>query len=606
MDIFQRILGPVVWSLRTWWKSALTIAVCGIATLAATLPLSMIVAPRSWHLVPLIRLAPIQGSEPSAGSPTSIPLSWVRELAIRNLTELVVTITCGLVLVALCTTLTIMWSRSCARGRELAIRRAAGASWRVLRAAEVLEGSVIALPTVIIGGAVGLLLGVAARQAWPGVTDSPAMWPAAVTLGAVCFGIVCSGTVMHFKGGAIASKALPGETRIGLTIPVVQLAVTVAILVVGELISGYTLPRDFPRGSIADDAVVTLTSRASGETARAHVYQQMLAGAGQAANDSAVLASPGMVLGLGNVDVVWTECGRCATGGIPTPIEWDRATQYFVGRGGTSWLGPRLLEGRLVSATDTLGASEVAVISRSLTRRFEAGKALGRGFTVGSLLTRYKAVRYVVVGVVEDQSPAGFGGALLPGNAVYLSILQHPTVTADLVVPGNHLASVRAVLARDPTLARELTVSATNSLPRVVATDRAPLVWFGRVVVAESWLMAVLAVLGAVVMIHLWVESWVPELGVMVSVGATRRSVRLWVVVKAIGVGTIALLVSLWLGIVLWGDLPDTITGLRAWQPRLFLQCGIPVVMAVTLTALGTVWRAIASPPAQVLGADDA
>jgi len=562
---------------------------------------------RRGHLEPLISVNPIQGAEPlQRGSETFVALTAIRQAAVQNLTDLLVTVTCGMVLVALFTTLTTMWARSCARGREIAIRRAVGAPLRGLRAAELLEGLFIAVPISIVGGAVGLMFGSLARQAWPGMAASPSSWPRVATFGLVLLFTMWSATVIHFKGGAIASKALPGETTIALSIPMGQLGITVALLVVGKLISDHGF-RQVPRADVvASESAMRLTSKDTVEFHRGRLFQEILRASRQATGGSAALASPGMVVGLGDVDMVWTECGKCFLGGVPVPIEWEKATQFLVGEDSATWHGPRLVEGRLLRNTDTLGAPAVAVISQSLTKRFEAGKPLGRGLTIGSLLVRYKAVRYVVVGVVEDQNAAGFGGALLPPSAIYLSILQQPIASADLIVPSTQAANVRTMLMQSPQVGHAIDVRPARSLASIVAAEQSPVAWFGRMITAEGWLMVIVAVMGVTMMTHLWVESVVPELGVRVSVGATKLSVRLWVVARMLGVAIGGLAVSLWMGIVLWGELPDTIKGLESWQPRVFLECGLPVVVLAILGALVTAWRATSPPPIVILEADDA
>ena len=91
------------------------------------------------------------------------------------------------------------------------------------------------------------------------------------------------------------------------------------------------------------------------------------------------LANPGMALGLGPVDGITTDCGRCAQGGLPTRFKLVRAIHQFVSPDTFRALGTAMVEGRGFTDAGPRGVRAGGDREPGIARRdFEGGRAVGR------------------------------------------------------------------------------------------------------------------------------------------------------------------------------------------------------------------------------------
>ena len=189
------------------------------------------------------------------------------------------------------------------------------------------------------------------------------------------------------------------------------------------------------------DAVVRpLTMRDTAPALRSQRYAAFL---DQLADSGirASLTSPGGLLGLGTVATVTTDCGECSEGGLPIRWRVKAATHQFVTADTFHMLGIRVVDGRGLTRDDAWGTPRVAVINRSLAaREFQFGEAIGRGIRVVDDGEEWSTV----VGVVDDPPAVGLGAGTQPRYSVYLSVLQHPPESLDLMTPGNREREVQA------------------------------------------------------------------------------------------------------------------------------------------------------------------
>jgi putative ABC transport system permease protein len=127
--------------------------------------------------------------------------------------------------------------------------------------------------------------------------------------------------------------------------------------------------------------------------------------------------------------------------------------------------------------------------------------------------------------------------------------------------------------------------------------DTAPLVWFGRAFAMEGWAMLGMAVIGAFALMNLWVRSLLGELGVRRAVGARRRDLLRFVLVRALGVGVAGVAAGLWFGWPLWGELSRVAPGLDPWSASTVSRFGGMLVAAALAGALLPAWRAARMRP---------
>jgi hypothetical protein len=381
----------------------------------------------------------------------------------------------------------------------------------------------------------------------------------------------------------------------------IQLGLSLIALTGGTLVARHAGRWSVPPVSAPHGAVLTLTPADTSTAARAEAYRVLLARlAERAAAHSVSLTAPGTLLGLGPVSEVTTDCGACTEGGLFVPWRVKPATYQFLSADTFRLMRVAIVAGRGITPGDRWDSPRVAVVSRSLAaREFQDGAAIGRRIKVAGAGSEWS----IVVGIVDDSSPAGLGGASEPSYAVYLSVLQYPPPSVDLLVrapPGVDTAEwLQPVLAS----ASGSPVSGTwHSESSLRAEEARPLRWFARWLAWEGWAMLLIATLGAAALMHLWVRSLAAELGVRRAVGARRRQVLGFVLLRAMAVGAAGVAVALWFGPPVWGILPTLLTGAAPWAPSLIAKFAALLVSCVLLAALPPGRHAARAPIVRLLG----
>ena len=319
--------------------------------------------------------------------------------------------------------------------------------------------------------------------------------------------------------------------------------------------------------------------------------------------DTVTLTSSGALVGLGTVGIVTTDCGLCPSGGLLVPQHSVPATHQLVSADSFQALGVHLVAGRGITDADGWKAARVAVVSRALAlRHFQNGEAIGRRLLLGD----DPRVWHTVVGVVDDPPIVGLGGALLPPFTVYASVLQHPPRNVEILLrprAGRALAPAAA-----SAVSRALGATAVDEMSeaRMLAAQRAPIAWFGRFFAVEGWLTLLLAAVGTLVQMRLWVRSLAPELGVRRALGARRWRVIGVVLGRAAVVGFAGLGVALVLGPPVWGALGTIVRGLPAWEPAIVARYAALLLATTTIGALIPAWHAVRTAPAGLLASSGA
>jgi hypothetical protein len=295
------------------------------------------------------------------------------------------------------------------------------------------------------------------------------------------------------------------------------------------------------------------------------------------------------------VDIVTTDCGKCGM------FTWKSvlATHYLVSADTFRTLGQPLVTGRPLADADAWGARLVAVVNRSLARdNFQYGEAVGRLIFV----SRATAAWYKVVGVVEDQPRTGFGAGLEPPYAVYLSVLQHPARSVDLVVRAPTDSTTLAAVERGlhDTLGGRARFTRTSAAG-FAAREAAPTRWLGDLFGLEGWVMLGIATLGTFAAMRLWVLSLRFELAVRRAVGARRRDILRFVLWRALGVALGGVAFALWAGLIAWEQLAAVFAGLPPWDPQAALRIAPLLIGAALAGALPPAWQAAHAAPQRAL-----
>ena len=605
--IDRRIRTPALQELRTWWGTAVLLAAAAAAALAVLLPATSLVG-RGPGAFPVRLLLPRAGG-------MDLGLVWgalvrspdaIRDAALASLSHLLLGVAAGVVAVTWLTTLALSTARASARSGEVVIRRSVGATRLMILGASLLEGGFIAVAALAIGGATGLVAARVALGAWPGTVGVAAPAAGVVAAAATVAGIAVGALlplVLARRDGRLVSS---DEASLALVVPALQLGAGLTVLVAGSMLAARARAPGQVGSEVAsraaDGQVYEITAPDSAPAARAAAYASLLRRlAAEPSVGAASLTSRGATVGLGPEDVVATDCGECWWGGLPLPWHSFFAIHHLVSADSFRALGLRVVAGRALTDADGWGAPRVAVVSRSLaTLHFEARGAVGRSIRVG----HGSDALYTVVGVVADRTPSGLGGGYEPPDVVYLSVLQHPAAAVELLVrpraPGTSGAVDRALSgAPGPRLAADAAVSEAGLL----ASEAAPLGWFGRMLRAVGGAMVLIATLGAFAVMWLWVASLLRELGVRRAVGARRRDVLAFVLWRAALVAAAGVAFGIWAGIAAWDALQTVVAGLPAWDPRAVIRYGALLAAATLAGALVPALRASRRSPVRLLGA---
>jgi putative ABC transport system permease protein len=511
------------------------------------------------------------------------PTAITQQQAVDALGMLLLGSSLGTLAIAGVTILMFSLAREAERTGEVAVRRAVGAGRRILLASALLEGGLVALAGIAAGGIAGTAVSAAVAE-WPGTLRPAVLAPSAAAAGAlvviVLFGVVFP---ILFPRRRIGEAEPHSPTP--LTPSAIQTGASLIMLTMGALLSrhaaGVVAPTSAPA---ADGAVYSIALPDTAPALRAQRYAVLLRALAEGPAQAS-LTSPGTLLGLGLVGTVTTDCGQCSEGGLPIRWRVKPATHQFVSADTFQMLGMRVVEGRGIASGDAWGAPRVAVINRSLAaREFQNGQALGRGIRVVDDGDRWSTV----VGVVDDPPAVGLGGAIQPGYSVYLSVLQHPPATVDLLT--------RALGTR------ALDLPAT-SLDALVDGQAAPLRWFAAQFGLQGWAMLAIAGLGSLAVTRLWVDSLLGELGMRRALGARRMQIAAYVLLRAAAVSVAGIAFGVWFGGAIWSALADLVVGLEPWDGALVARFGLMLLLSTLLGALAPAWRASRATPASLLSA---
>jgi putative ABC transport system permease protein len=242
-----------------------------------------------------------------------------------------------------------------------------------------------------------------------------------------------------------------------------------------------------------------------------------------------------------------------------------------------------LREGRLISNDDGPDQPPVAVISHRLAEKFFAGESpIGKSFKIGGEDSPSPWVR--IVGIVGDIRYQPWERDEAP--YLYLSYRQAPQRLASLALrtQGNGTAFASAARSKIASVDPDQPVFEVDSLQTVISNQVLGLSYVAVMLAAVGLIALVLASIGVYGVMAYSVTERTHEIGVRVALGAQEREVLRLVLQRGLVMTAIGLLIGLPLSVALAQLLADLIYGVSSADFATF--GGVTLLMcAITLLA---------------------
>lgn len=507
----------------------------------------------------------------------------------------------------------LLLARSLARQRELAVRRALGAtSGRLLRL-HVLESLLQSLGGGIVGaaglyGGIRLLVALAPPDT-PRLADIRADFTvflftlAAVTIIGLVVGLVPGLAARSTRHSALGDggrsiTASKGRQRLRSALVVAEIALAVLLSVGGML-----LMRSFASVLRVDpgfhpDGLLTFQinapARFNTTDARRAYYDDLF---GRLEQIPGVISAGGTTrLPLGSTNVSTTigiEGHDLSPASLPE-VEFRRASHHYL-----EAMGIPLISGRLFGVDDGPSAPGVCLVNRTLVAKFMRGEeVVGRRVRMGSDPT---SPWLTIVGIIGDVRHGSLEE--IPKPELYISARQNPPNSPFIVVrasgdaaglPDAVRSTVRAIDPSTPIFDMKMM---TEIRREVVAERRFTLTLVG----AFCVLALVLAALGVYGAMALAVSERTAEVGVRLALGAPPVRV-LWLVLRqALILGVAGVAVGAALAVAIMPLVRSQLFGVGPADPASFVAVSLILLACALVAALAPARRAMRVDPITTL-----
>jgi putative ABC transport system permease protein len=512
----------------------------------------------------------------------------------------------------------LLLARGLARQRSLAIRSALGASRGRLAAQALLESGLVAAAGGVGGAAIGYA-GLAALRAWaPSVSEVVANvafgWRVVLfAAAAAAVAAVAAGLLPAFQGsrvdleralreGSAGSTAGSHARRLRLSLVVGEVTLSVVLLFVAglflrTLVALQSVEPGFDaRGVLTSRVTLPESEFPSPDQVVAFFERSAAAVAGHPTVVSASVASRVPTAGSRyNPNRTLVVEGLTVSGGEGVfALDLTVAPAFF------PTLGIPLVEGRDFTSRDRAGAPLVAIVNRTMARKYWGGRSpVGGRLRLGD--EPAAGAWRIVVGVVGDVRNDDIDEPPVPH--VYVPLAQRPERSMTFVVrsrgdPSTIVPTLRAAVAGT---APDLPLYDVATLEEVVRMDLAD----SRTLVVTLALYACAALLLAAVgiggVLAQTVSQRVPEIGIRIALGGSTAQVVWPLLRQALGGVGAGLLVGLGLATVIGRLISDVLFQVSPLDP----VTGVAVVAALGASAavavLGPIRRAAHVDPVVAL-----
>jgi putative ABC transport system permease protein len=240
-----------------------------------------------------------------------------------------------------------------------------------------------------------------------------------------------------------------------------------------------------------------------------------------------------------------------------------------------------LREGRGLSDTDGDGTLPVAVISRSLARRyFPEENSLGKKLKVGA--ADDTSPWLTIVGIVDDVHYNWINKDDIP--TIYRSFRQSPPFYASLVLrtAGDPLSFIPAVRSQVAAVDPDLSLYNIKSLDKVISDSIVGIAYVAVMMGVLGIIALVLASVGVYGVMSYAVSERTNEIGIRMAMGATANDIQKLVMGKGALLTIIGMGIGLPVAFVLANALSSLLFGVKAADPVAFIA--LPLVLATVAT----------------------
>jgi len=526
----------------------------------------------------------------------------------------------GFVLLIACANVAnLQLARIAARGREIAVRVALGASPSRLTRQILTESVVLSLG----GGVLGLLLAVwgvplllrlnPRNLPAPGVVHADVAvlgFTLALSLAAgVLFGLMpalqLSRADVHESlkeggRGAVGDRAAL-RLRRGLVVATVALALTLlsgAGLLVRSFSRLVSMDPGFQPDHLLTFNIALPPARYQNDTVRAAVLDRL---------NAAIGAAPGVVAAGGTTTIPfgggWSSASFNVEGYQPppnTPMPWGdmrAVTPTYLAA-----IRAPLRAGRQFTAGDRAGVGRVCIVDDQLVRRYWPNTdPIGKRITFNNL-TDSNITWITVVGVVGHTLHTGFDD---DGTRVqvYFPVAQVPQQFLGFVArtTGDPMAAVGAVRAAVRSVDADLPLAAVNTMDALITQTTGPRRFSVLLLGGFAALALVLAAIGLYGVMSYTVTQRTRELGVRVALGAATRDVLGMVLTQGVRLALVGVAVGLVAALALTRVMKSMLFGVGATDPVTFVLVPLLLTSVAAIASYIPARRATRVDPIEAL-----
>ena len=538
-------------------------------------------------------------------------LNDVRQLDEARPTLLLVMVAASLVLLVACANIANLFlARAFGRDREMAVRRALGATWLRLARQVLTESGLLALS----GGVAGVLLAYGAlpflKTALPATmprvgaiaVSGPVLWFAAGM--SLLTGLLFGG-IAAVRGGGDTSCGLGGRTiaarnRAARVLVTVEVALALVLLASASLlVESFRRVTNVNLGFDTEHALtmrLRLTKNRYPDGKRVAAFRtellcrvQALPGVQYAGTVSS------LPMGIFMQGTEFEIEGRPGTSRDKPFVDYANVSGDYLRA-----IGIPLVRGRYFDAEDRQGSPPVALISESMARNYwPAGTALGSRI-------RFDNTWFTVAGIVEDvrqYSPehGARGGTIYALNEQLPPATQGDDMGRLLVLatrtfakPAAMAAAVRRVVAG---IDKDQPVADVSTLRQLVWRTLAARRLNTLLVGLFAGLAIVLAAAGVFGVTSYAVARRTREIGIRMAVGAAPRSVLVMVAKETLLLAVIGAVAGLGTTVATSRLLARFLFGVRPAEPVVLAGSAIVLVAIVVASAMAPARRAMRVDP---------